>query len=151
MEWAKKWGTVIPVYSWHSLSKRAQNTKTAKASTLCVYYFALAAPSTMDWSHVQADYHSPKTTLHSPLHPPCWRLTLLYLHARWEQAWTCGVNVSKFYKFLWKHVFIVCLRSLELFILGVQANKLHFCNLELILNKTGYSHIMKNKKKIFIF
>ena len=23
--WAKKWGTVIPVYSWHTLSKRAQN------------------------------------------------------------------------------------------------------------------------------
>ena len=35
---AKKWGTVIPVYSWHTLSKRAQNTpKTAKARTLCVY------------------------------------------------------------------------------------------------------------------
>ena len=34
----KKWGTVIPVYSWHTLLKRAQNTqKTAKASTLCVY------------------------------------------------------------------------------------------------------------------
>ena len=49
----QKWGTVIPVYSWHTLSKRAQNiisvyswhtlskraqyTKTAKASTLCVY------------------------------------------------------------------------------------------------------------------
>ena len=45
--WAKKWGTVIPVYSWHTLSKRAhniipvyswhtlskraQNTETAKA------------------------------------------------------------------------------------------------------------------------
>ena len=42
---------------------------------------------------------------------------------------------------------VVCLLSLELFILGVQANKLHFCNLELILNKTGYSHIMENKKK----
>ena len=28
----------------------------------------------------------------------------------------------------------MCLLSLELFILGVQANKLHFCNLELILN-----------------
>ena len=23
--WAKKWGTVIPVYSWHTLSKRARN------------------------------------------------------------------------------------------------------------------------------
>ena len=33
-------------------------------------------------------------------------------------------------------------------ILGVQANKLHFCNLELILNKTGYSHIMEHNKKI---
>ena len=44
------------------------------------------------------------------------------------------------------------LLSLELFILGVQAKKLHFCNLELILNKTGYSHIMENKKKnFFIF
>ena len=52
-EGSQKWGTVIPVYSWHKLSKRAQNllpvyswhtlwkraqnTKTAKASTLCVY------------------------------------------------------------------------------------------------------------------
>ena len=35
--WAKKWGTVIPVYSWHTLSKHAQNTKTVKASTLCIY------------------------------------------------------------------------------------------------------------------
>ena len=51
--WAKRWGTVIPVYSWHTLSKRTQNiipvyswhtlskraqyTNTAKASTLCVY------------------------------------------------------------------------------------------------------------------
>ena len=42
----------------------------------------------------------------------------------------------------------MCLLSLELFILGVQANKLHFCNLELILNQTGYSHIMENKQKI---
>ena len=33
----QKWGTVIPVYSWHTLSKRAQNThKTAKDSTLCI-------------------------------------------------------------------------------------------------------------------
>ena len=46
---------------------------------------------------------------------------------------------------------IACLVSLELFILGVQANKLHFCNLELILNKTGYSHIMENKTKKFHF
>ena len=46
------------------------------------------------------------------------------------------------------NVIIVCLLSVELFILGVQTNKLHFCNLELMLNKTGYSHIMKNKKKI---
>ena len=45
---------------------------------------------------------------------------------------------------------LVFLLSLELFIMGVQANKLHFCYLELILNKTGYSHIMENKKK-FIF
>ena len=37
--WAKKWGTFIPVYSWHTLSKRARNTTTAKASTLCVYLF----------------------------------------------------------------------------------------------------------------
>ena len=41
--------------------------------------------------------------------------------------------------------------SVELLILGVQANKLHFCNLELILNKTGYSHIMENKQKIHFF
>ena len=51
---AKKWGTVILVYSWHTLPKRAQNiipvyswhkllkkrtkhTKTVKARTLCVY------------------------------------------------------------------------------------------------------------------
>ena len=34
---SQKWGTVIPIYSWHTLSKRAQNTETAKASTLCVY------------------------------------------------------------------------------------------------------------------
>ena len=46
---------------------------------------------------------------------------------------------------------IVRLLSVELFILGVQANKLHFCNLELILNKTGYSHIMENKKNFFSF
>ena len=46
---------------------------------------------------------------------------------------------------------IARLLSLELFILGVQAKKLHFCNLELILNKTGYSHIMENKKKFFLF
>ena len=46
---------------------------------------------------------------------------------------------------------IVCLLSLELFILGVQANKLHFCYLELILNKTGYSHIMENKQIFFSF
>ena len=46
---------------------------------------------------------------------------------------------------------IARLLSLELFILGVQAKKLHFCNLELILNKTGYSHIMENKKIFFIF
>ena len=53
-EWAKKWGTVIPVYSWHTLSKREQKHysslqltytpkrakhKTPKASTLCVYVF----------------------------------------------------------------------------------------------------------------
>ena len=44
---------------------------------------------------------------------------------------------------------IACLLSLELFILGVQANKLHFCNLELILDKTGYSHITENKKISF--
>ena len=44
---------------------------------------------------------------------------------------------------------VVRLLSLELFILGVQANKLHFCNLELLLNKTGYSHIMENKTKNF--
>ena len=43
------------------------------------------------------------------------------------------------------------LLSLELFILGVQANKLHFCNLELILNQTGYSHIIENKHFFFIF
>ena len=48
-------------------------------------------------------------------------------------------------------VSLVCLISLELFILGVQANKLHFCNLELILNKTGYSHIMENKQNFFSF
>ena len=36
---SQKWGTVIPVYSWHTLSKRAQNTqKTAKDCTLCVYF-----------------------------------------------------------------------------------------------------------------
>jgi hypothetical protein len=46
---------------------------------------------------------------------------------------------------------IVCLLSVELFILGVQANKLHFCNLEMILNKTGYSHTMENKKFFFSF
>ena len=46
---------------------------------------------------------------------------------------------------------LVRLLSLELFILGVQAKKLHFCNLELILNKTGYNHIMENKKKISFF
>ena len=46
---------------------------------------------------------------------------------------------------------LACLLSLELFILGVQAKKLHFCNLELILEKTGYSHIMKNKKIFFSF
>ena len=46
---------------------------------------------------------------------------------------------------------IVRLLSLELFILGVQANKLHFCNLELILNKTGYSHIVENHNFFFIF
>ena len=45
----------------------------------------------------------------------------------------------------------MCLLSVELFILGVQANKLHFCNLELILNKTGYIHIMENKTKKFQF
>ena len=49
------------------------------------------------------------------------------------------------------NILIVCLISLELFILGVQANKLHFCNLELILNKTGYSHIMENKNFFFSF
>ena len=43
------------------------------------------------------------------------------------------------------NAYIVCLLSLELFILGVQATKLHFCNLKLILNKTGYSHVMENK------
>ena len=32
-----------------------------------------------------------------------------------------------------------------------KANKLHFCNLELILNKTGYSHIMENKNIFFSF
>ena len=48
-------------------------------------------------------------------------------------------------------VVIVCLLSLELFILGVQANKLQFCNLELILNKTGYSHIMESKNIFFSF
>ena len=46
---------------------------------------------------------------------------------------------------------IARLLSLELFILGVQAKKLHFCNLELILNKTGYRHIMENKKFFFSF
>ena len=46
---------------------------------------------------------------------------------------------------------IARLLSLELFILGVQAKKLYFCNLELILNKTGYSHIMENKKIFFHF
>ena len=40
-------------------------------------------------------------------------------------------------------------KTWELFILGVQTNKLHFCNLELILNKTGYSHIVENKTKSF--
>ena len=44
---------------------------------------------------------------------------------------------------------VVHLLSVELFILGVQANQLHFCNLELILNKTEYSHIMENKNKNF--
>ena len=42
-EGSQKWGIVIPVYcnSWHNLSKRAQNTKSAKASTACVYYYYL--------------------------------------------------------------------------------------------------------------
>ena len=40
---------------------------------------------------------------------------------------------------------VVRLLNVELFILGVQANKLHIYNLELILNKTGYSHIMENQ------
>ena len=50
-----------------------------------------------------------------------------------------------------KDSYIARLLSLELFILGIQAKKLHFCNLELILNKTGYSHIMENKTKNFPF
>ena len=54
--WAKKWGTVIPVYSWHTLSESAQHIipvysvcihfqnahktqKIANARTLCVYIF----------------------------------------------------------------------------------------------------------------
>ena len=55
----------------------------------------------------------------------------------------------------WLDPHIVCLLNLkktwELFILGVQANKLHFCDLEMILNKTGYSHIMENQKFFFHF
>ena len=35
--------------------------------------------------------------------------------------------------------------------IGVQANKLHFCDLELILNITGYSHIKENNNKISFF
>ena len=45
---------------------------------------------------------------------------------------------------------VVRLLSVELFILRVQANKLHFCNLELILNKTGYiAKSWKTNKKSF--
>ena len=39
---------------------------------------------------------------------------------------------------------VVRLLNLELFILGIKTIKLHFCYLELILNKTGYSHITEN-------
>ena len=62
-------------------------------------------------------------------------------------------NTSESYNrvFHIRYLVLVCLLSLELFILGVQANKLHFCNLELILNKNGYSHIMENKKIFFSF
>ena len=67
----KKWGTVIPVYSWHTPSKLEQNnysmqstqltytfkthknTKTAKASTLCVYFRGICqiynATEKCDW------------------------------------------------------------------------------------------------------
>ena len=51
----------------------------------------------LDWSHVQADYHSLLCTRRSIHHAGGLRWQRCYIYMP-EQAWTCGVNVSKFYK-----------------------------------------------------
>ena len=71
-----------------------------------------------------------------------------------EQPYPTSVSHGQVYTYYVsspRYVQLVRLLSLELFIMEVQANKLNFCNLELILNKTGYSHIMESKKTIFHF